>query len=187
MSARIFLPLLIALHGGWNSALDANQAVYANLDSVVLVQGELVLIGGADKFEYGYLDTLHVALWVENRTAEPYAISALHACQGAEFVERWCPPAEDTLYSCVPVGESSIVCQDTGVHFVNPGRTMVQEIVMPPFADFVIPRDWTFDEAWVRMPPPWRPPYVDLQVSYRRLGPTAIQGTTWTALKSLFR
>ena len=170
------------------SQAQSDPPVYANLDSIRY--DGLVFIGGTDRTEYAFLDSIRVVFLVENLTGAEYFWFPFIFCEGAGLGEWWCPTAESPDAECVPQSYDDrrcIIVTRPRVVSILPGLQVFYEGTIQPFHDFVIPRDWSFRRGYVVFDFPYQPPYWKLTVPYTRQDATSVERQSWTTIKLLYR
>ena len=162
---------------------------YRNLDS--LIAGGLIFVGGTDRYEYGYLDTVHAVYRVVNRRVHPIVVTADVNCPPeVDVTEEWC----DSSWVACPVGvpppRPCIVPFPRGSFMLQiaPGESTLAEFsTTSPYVP--IPGNTLrFRRAVARFESPWWvPPRFSFEVAFRRNQPTPLSRRSWSAVKSLFR
>ena len=167
----------------------AELSTFANLDT--LLYDGLVFVGGTDKREYAYVESIRVVFVLENPTGASYFWFPLIVCHGAGLGELWCPSPGSPVNECVPVTRDDRqynIGTRPRVIEILPGRHVFYEAEVPPFQDSVIPPGWCFRSAHVVFDFPYQPPYEWAQtIPYTRQGLTPVDDQSWTAIKLLYR
>lgn len=175
--------IVFFLLSGFTSAVGQE---FANPDSIVV--GTLVFELSSDKTAYSYSEAIHVRFIVKNSDIG-VTLDSNRLCEGVRAQETWCPPPGSSL-DCFTVHENLSSCQFLSFKtpiFVKPGLTVIDDVVLRAFHTLTIPEDWTFQKGSFEYDSPWEPPIFVIRASYHREGPTAVEATTWSNIKRLFR